>query len=382
MEKEVYLDNNSTTPIDPLVVEAVLPHLTEAFGNPSNTSHDYGTRAAQAVERARSQVAQLLSCRAKEVIFTSGATESNNLAILGAARKNRARGDHVVTTPIEHKSVLIPCKQLEREGFHVTYLPVDRYGQVSPDDVPKALSERTVLASVIIANNEIGTIQRLREISEACRERGVLFHSDAAQAGGKLALDVDELGVDFLSISAHKMYGPKGVGALYVRSGCSRRIGPLLYGGGQEGGLRPGTLPVPNIVGLGIACELAYANLATEPARLNLLRERLSEKLLSVIPQMVIHGHPAGRLPGLLSIGIPGVDGDALIHTLKGLAVSQGSACAQGSFEPSHVLRAIGVGVDLARASFRFGIGRFNTEQDIDQAVERFAQAVARVAHA
>jgi cysteine desulfurase len=373
----IYLDNNSTTPLDPAVVDAMLPYFTTKFGNPSNPAHDYGLEAARAVERARSQVAHLIDSEAKEILFTSGATESNNLAILGAARAARGRGDHVVTTIIEHKAVLNPCKQLEREGMMVTYLPVDETGFIPTHVVAEAITERTVLISVMAANNEVGTLQPIREIGCLCKEHGVLFHSDAVQALGKIPFDVEELGVDLLSISGHKMYGPKGVGALYVRSrNPSVQLDPIVYGGGQERGLRSGTVAVPLVVALGVACELAEGHLATEPSRLRALRDRLLSRLLSAIPTAVVHGKQSDTLPGLLNLGLPGVDGDDLVHCLKGVAVSQGSSCSAGSFEPSHVLRALGVSDDLARASIRMGIGRFTTAQEIDQAAERIVAAI------
>jgi cysteine desulfurase len=382
MDDVIYLDNNSTTPLDPAVLEVMLPYFTRAFGNPSNTAHAYGAVAAAAVEKARTQVAEVLRCRPKEIVCTSGATESNNLAILGVARKARERGDHVVTAQAEHKSVLMPCKQLEREGFRVSYLPVDRCGRVDPDDVAGALTDRTVLVSVMAANNEVGTLQPLAAIGRLCKERGVLFHTDAVQAVGKIPLDVEDLGVDLLSVSAHKAYGPKGVGALYVRGSCRRFLTPLVHGGGQEGGLRSGTLPVANIVGLGAACELVRENLDSEPGRLRSLRERLRENLEAAVPNLVVHGDPAENLPGLLNVGFPGIDGDALVFALKRVAVSQGASCSAESFEPSHVLRAIGVSDALARASFRFGVGRFTTEDEIDRAAEFVVEALGRLRQA
>ncbi len=336
----IYLDNNSTTPLDPAVLDAMLPYFTTKFGNPSNTAHDYGLEATRAVERARAQVAHLIGSEAKEILFTSGATESNNLAILGFARANRGRGDHVITTVIEHKAVLNPCKQLEREGMRITYLPVDGTGFTTANAVAQVITERTILVSVMAANNEVGTVQPIRDIGQLCQEHGVVFHSDAVQALGKIPFDVEDLGVDLLSISGHKMYGPKGVGALYVRSkNPPVRLEPIVYGGGQEGGFRSGTVAVPNVVGLGVACELALGHLATEPLRLRALRKRLLERITSEISGVVVHGHPTNNLPGLLNIGFQGIDGDVFIHCLKDVAVSQGSSCAAGSFEPSHVLR-------------------------------------------
>jgi cysteine desulfurase len=377
MERAIYLDNNSTTPLDPAVLEAMLPYFTVKFGNPSNTAHDYGVEAARAVERARSQVASLIGGDEKGVLFTAGATESNNLAVLGAVRGNRTRGEHVITTRIEHKAVLNACKQLEREGVKVTYLPVDRTGYLHADAVAEAITDRTVLVSVMAANNEVGTLEPIREIGRVCKDRGVLFHSDAVQALGRVPVDVEELGVDLLSVSGHKMYGPKGVGALHVRRrGPAVRLEPLVYGGGQEGGLRSGTVPVPSVVALGVASELAGQRLLTEPARLHELRERLRERITSGVRAAIVHGHPSFTLPGLLNIGFSGVDGDVLIHSLHGVAVSQGSSCSAGSFEPSHVLRAIGVDDELARASIRMGLGRFTTAEETDRAAELIVKAV------
>jgi cysteine desulfurase len=377
MERAIYLDNNSTTPLDPSVLEAMLPFLTTQYGNASSTAHDYGVEAARAIDRARSQVAALIGADEREVLFTSGATESNNLAVLGAVRGNSQKGDHVITTRIEHKAVLNPCKQLEREGVKVTYLPVDRTGYLHAGAVAEAITDRTVLVSVMAANNEVGTLQPIAEIGRICKERGVLFHSDAVQALGRIPVDVQLLSVDLLSISAHKMYGPKGVGALYIRGrGPAVRLEPLVYGGGQERGLRSGTVAVPSVVALGVASELAGKQLATEPEKLRDLRERLRERITSNVPAAIVHGHSHCTLPGLLNIGFPGVDGDVLIHALRGVAVSQGSSCSAGSIEPSHVLRALGVSDELARASIRMGVGRFTTADEIDRAADLFVKAV------
>lgn len=380
MERGIYLDNNSTTPLDPAVADVMLPYFMTKFGNPSNTAHDYGVEAARAVERARSQVALLIGAEAKEVFFTSGATESNNLAILGAVRANRGRGNHVITTQIEHKAVLHPCKQLYCEGIRVTFLAVDPTGRVDAQAVAQAITNRTVLVSVMAANNEVGTLQPVREIGHICKDRGIFFHSDAVQALGRVPIDVEDLGVDLLSVSAHKMYGPKGVGALYVRNrNPSVALEPLVFGGGQEGGIRSGTVAVPNVVALGVACELARKHLATEPSQLRALRQKLLQRITSEIPDAVPHGHPTDTLPGLLNIGFPGIDGDAFIHCLNGVAVSQGASCSAGSFEPSHVLRALGVSDELARASIRMGVGRFTTADEIDRAAELIVDAVRRL---
>jgi len=379
----IYLDNNSTTPVDPAVVEAMLPYFASKFGNPSNPAHDYGLEALRAVEHARFQVASLIGGESKEIVFTSGATESNNLAVLGAARGSRGRGNHVITTVIEHRAVLNPCRQLEREGMAVTYLPVDTRGRVSVDDLANAVTQGTVLVSVMAANNEVGTIQPIREIGRVCKERGILFHSDAVQALGKVPLNVEDFGVDLLSISGHKMYGPKGVGALFVRSrDPTVELEPIVHGGGQELGLRSGTVAVPGVVALGAACELAEGHLATESSRLRTLRNRLFELISIAIPAAIVHGPEANGLPGLLNLGFPGIDGDDLINCLKGVAVSQGSSCSARSFEPSYVLRALGIGDELARASIRIGVGRFTTASEVDEAAKRIIAAVQMLQHA
>lgn len=376
----IYLDHNSTTPVAPPVLEAMLPYFTLRFGNPSNRAHRFGCEASDAVERARAEVGTLLGAEPGEILFTSGATESNNLAILGAARNLRGRGDHVVTVVVEHKAVLAPCRQLEREGWRVTRLPVDGLGRVSIDDVARAITPRTVLVSVMLANNEIGTLQPIPDIGQLCEERGVVLHTDAVQAVGKLPVRVGDLGVDLLSVSAHKMYGPKGAGALYVRGGVREGVlAPLLYGAGQECGLRPGTPAAPNLVGLGAACRLALDSPEC-PSRLRSLRDRLRHRLLEAAPDARVLGDPSACLPDLLCVAFPGTDGDALIHALQGVAVSQGASCSSGSFEPSHVLRAIGLCDDLARASLRFGVGRFTTEEEVDRAAWLVAEAIKRVA--
>ncbi len=377
MKLPIYLDNNSTTPVDPEVLEAMLPYFTVRFGNPSNTLHTYGIQAANAVEQSRTQIAALLGTSPREIVFTSGATESNNLAILGTCRFGKAQYDHVITGATEHKAVLEACHQLELEGFHVTYLPVDRFGMLSPKDVERSITASTLLVSVMAANNEVGTLQPIEEIGTICQARGVLFHSDAVQAIGRVPVDVDKWKVDLLSISAHKLYGPKGVGAIYIRqNGAKFGITPLVFGGGQEGGLRSGTLPVPQIVGLGKACDIARQRLNEEPERIRSLRNILKDQLLAAFPDVVIHGHPERYLPGLLSVGFPNVDGDVLIHFLSDVAASQGSSCSAGSFEPSHVLRAMGVNDSLAGATLRLGVGRFNTNEDISRAAELITTAV------
>ena len=373
----IYLDHHATTPVDARVLEAMLPWFTRDFGNAASRTHAYGWRAEAAVDVAREQIAAAIGARdAREIVFTSGATESNNLALLGVARANRKRGEHVVTTAIEHSSVLEPCDALQREGFTVTLLPVDRDGRVDPGGVAAAITDRTLLVSVGFANGEIGSVQPIAAIADACRARGVLLHSDAAQALGKLPLDV-AAGVDLLSLSAHKLYGPKGVGALWIRSGRPRvRIEPLLFGGGHENGLRPGTLPVPLIVGFGRAAEIAVAERESEAARLLELRERMLTALRDALPGISVHGDPKQRLPGNLNLAFEGIEADALLAALRDVALSTGSACSSARAEPSHVLLALGLPAATVRASIRIGLGRGTTVADVDTAATAIVSAV------
>lgn len=373
----IYLDHHATTPVDARVLEAMLPWFTRDFGNAASRTHAHGWRAEAAVDVAREQIAAAIGARdAREIVFTSGATESNNLALLGVARANRKRGDHVVTTAIEHGSILEPCEALQREGFAVTMLPVDRDGRVDPGAVAAAITDRTLLVSVGWANGEIGTVQPIAAIAEACRARGVLLHSDAAQALGKLPLEV-ATGVDLLSLSAHKLYGPKGVGALWIRSGRPRvRIEPLLFGGGHENGLRPGTLPVPLIVGFGRAAEIAVAERESEAARMLALRERMLTALRDALPGISLHGDPKGRLPGNLNLGFDGIEADALLAALRDVALSTGSACSSARAEPSHVLVALGLPAETVRASIRIGLGRGTTVAEVDTAATAIITAV------
>jgi cysteine desulfurase len=372
----IYMDNHATTRTDPRVVEAMLPFFTEHYGNASSV-HIFGQRAAQAIDEARTQVAALIGAEAKEVIFTSGATESDNLAIKGAAAMYRRQGNHVITTQIEHRAVLDPCRRLERDGFRVTYLPVDRFGQVSPHQVVDALTPLTILVSVMLANNEVGTIQPIAAIGQICREREVLLHSDATQAVGKIPVDVAALHVDLLSLSAHKLYGPKGVGALYVKRRV--RLEPILDGGSHERGLRSGTLAVPSIIGFGKACELCQHEMADESMRCRTMRERLHEGLTTAIDACTRNGHPTERLPGNLNLSFAHVQGEALLMAMKNIAVSSGSACTSASVEPSYVLRAMGVPDELAQSSIRFGLGRYNTIDEVDYAIEEVMRAVRRL---
>ena len=375
----IYLDNQATTPVDPRVLDAMLPYFKGYFGNAASRTHSFGWTAEAAVDRAREQIAELIHADAREIIFTSGATESDNLAIKGVASVHREKGGHLITQATEHHAVLDSCKALERRGFDVTVLPVDRYGQVAPRTVSDAIREDTVLVSIMAANNEIGTVQPLGAIGSICRERNILFHCDAAQAVGKLPIDVHAHGIDMLSISAHKLYGPKGVGALYVRSRPRVRLVAEIDGGGHERGMRSGTLNVPGIAGLGAACELARAEMAAEGVRLRALRERLRTRLFDGLDDIYLNGHPEERLDGNLNVSFAGVDGESLLVGLGEIALSSGSACTSASLEPSYVLRALGVPNRLAESSIRFGLGRFNTEAEIDHVAGRVIDEVGRL---
>jgi cysteine desulfurase len=368
----IYMDYHATTPVDPRVLEAMLPYFTDVFGNAASRNHVFGWRAEEAVEHARERVAALVGAEnPKEIVFTSGATESNNLAIKGVAEFYREKGNHLITTVIEHKAVLDTCKRLEKEGFEVTYLPVDKYGMVDPEDVRKAITDRTILVSVMLANNEVGTIQPIGEIGKITREKGVLLHSDAVQGIGKIPFDVAKASVDLLSITAHKIYGPKGIGALYVRRSRPRvRIVAQMDGGGHERGNRSGTLNVPGIVGLGMAAEIMQREGADESTRILELRERLWKKLSGAIEDIHLNGHPTHRLPGNLNVAFAYVEGEAMMMAIKDVAVSSGSACTSASLEPSYVLRAMGVGEEMAHSSIRFGLGRFTTPEEVDHVAD------------
>jgi cysteine desulfurase len=381
MQRSIYMDNHATTPMDPRVLEAMLPYFTEKFGNAASRNHPFGWEAEEAVDRARDQIARLINAKAKEIIFTSGATESDNLAVKGVVEFYKDKGTHVITTVTEHKAILDTCRALERAGkAQVTYLPVDRYGLIDPDDVRKAITDRTILISIMYANNEIGTIHPLREIGKIAKEKGILFHSDATQGVGKLPVDVEAMGIDLLSCSAHKLYGPKGCGALYVRSKGPRvRLTPMMDGGGHERGMRSGTLNVPGIVGFGKACELSGAEMETEAAQLLQLRARLLKGITDQLDEVYVNGHPTQRLPGNLNVSFAYVEGESLLMGLKDVAVSSGSACTSATLEPSYVLKALGVGEDLAHTSIRFGLGRFNTAEEVDVVVERVVQEVRRL---
>jgi len=375
----IYLDYQATTPCDPRVVEAMLPYFTEKFGNPHSRNHSFGWEAEEGVEKARAQVASIIGADEKEVIFTSGATESNNLALKGVAHFHKGKKNHIITTVTEHKCILDSCRHLEMEGFKVTYLPVQQNGLVDLEQLKAAITDQTVLVSIMAVNNEIGVIQPLAEIGKICRARGVYFHTDAAQAVGKIPLDVNAMNIDMMSISGHKIYGPKGIGALYVRRKPRVRLEALIHGGGQERGMRSGTLPTPLIVGLGEACAIAQKEMGAETERLKYLRDRMYNKIKEQLPEVFLNGDLEQRIPGNLNISFAYVEGEGLMMGIKDLAVSSGSACTSASLEPSYVLRALGVEEELAHTSLRLGIGRFTTEQDIDYAVEHIVQSVNRL---
>jgi len=376
----IYLDNNSTTRTDPRVLEAMLPYFTENYGNAASRNHVFGWKAEEAVDQARLEVGSLIGADAKEIVFTSGATESNNLAIKGLAALQRSRGKHIVTCRTEHRSVLDPCRRLESQGFKVTYLRVNGFGLLNAAEVGEAITDETFMVSIMMANNEVGTLQPIKDIGAVCKERRVLLHTDATQAAGKILIDVEAMNIDLLSLSAHKMYGPKGVGALYVRRRNPHvRLEPLFDGGGHERGMRSGTLPVPNIVGFGTACSLCAEEMVGESQRLLSLRDRLLSGLMSNIDDCSLNGHPEQRLPGNLNVSFAHVQGEALLMSLKNIAVSSGSACTSASVEPSYVLRAMGVPDDLAHSSIRFGLGRFNTEEEIDFTIKELTQQVRRL---
>jgi len=377
----IYLDNNATTPVDPRVLEAMLPFFTKSFGNAASKSHSFGWEAEAAVDSAREQVAKLVGASSPgEIVLTSGATESDNLAIKGVAEAYRHKGDHLVTCMTEHKAVLDSCKVLEKQGFRVTYLPVSSSGFVEEKRLRDALTDKTILISIMAANNEIGTIQPVKEIGRLAKEKGILFHCDATQAVGKIPINVEDMGIDLLSLTAHKMYGPEGVGALYVRSSKPRvKVTPLIDGGGHERGMRSGTLNVPGIVGLGKACELSQLEMDAEGERLTALRERLKRALLDQLEDVHVNGDMVKRVPGNLNMSFAYIEGESLMMGLKEIAVSTGSACTSASLEPSYVLKAIGLEDSMAHASIRFGIGRFNTQDEIDYAVKRVVEEVSRL---
>jgi cysteine desulfurase len=377
----IYMDNHATTPTDRLVLDAMLPYFTEKFGNAASRNHSFGWEAEEAVDKARNQIAALINAKSKEIIFTSGATESDNLAIKGVVEFYKDKGNHVITCVTEHKAVLDSCRALERIGkATVTYLPVDRYGMVDPDDVRKAITDKTVLITIMYANNEIGTIHPIGEIGRLAKEKGIVFHCDAVQAVGKIPVDVERDGIDLLSLSAHKIYGPKGVGAIYVRSKSPRvRITAQMDGGGHERGMRSGTLNVTGIAGLGKACEIAKAEMSDEGRRLTELRNKLQAGIFERLDEVFLNGHPTERLPGNLNLSFAYVEGESLLMGISDVAVSSGSACTSATLEPSYVIRALGTDEELAHSSIRFGLGRFNTDEEVDFVTDRVCSEVKRL---
>jgi len=377
----IYMDNHATTPVDKRVLEAMLPYFSEKFGNAASRNHSFGWEAEEAVDKARNQIAGIINAKSKEIIFTSGATESDNVAIKGVVEFYKEKGNHVITCVTEHKAILDSCRALERSGKAiVTYLPVDMYGMVDPDDVRKAITDKTVLITIMYANNEIGTIHPIAEIGKIAKEKGIVFHCDAVQAVGKIPVDVERDGIDLLSMSAHKVYGPKGVGAIYVRSKGPRvRLTPQMDGGGHERGMRSGTLNVTGVVGLGKACEIAQTEMAEEGRRLTELRSKLQAGLFERLDEIYLNGHPTQRLPGNLNVSFAYVEGESLLMGISDIAVSSGSACTSATLEPSYVIRALGIDEELAHSSIRFGIGRFNTEEEVDFVTDRVSKEVKRL---
>ena len=380
MKFPIYMDNHSTTPMDPRALEAMLPYFVEKFGNAASRNHQFGWEAEEAVENARKQIARLIHCDAKEIVFTSGATESDNLALKGVVEMYKEKGDHIITCTTEHRAILDTCKSLEKRGIKVTYLPVEKDGRVNPDEVRKAITDKTILISIMLANNEIGTIHPIAEIGKIAKEKGILLHCDATQGVGKIPVDVEALKVDLMSFTSHKIYGPKGVGALYVRKKGPRvRLVPQMDGGGHERGMRSGTLPVPLIIGFGKACELCEQEMPAESKRIAAMRDRLQAQIMKDLDESYLNGHPTERLPHNLNISFAYVEGEALLMGVKEVALSSGSACTSATLEPSYVLRALGVGSDLAHSSIRFGLGRFTTDEEVDYTAKRMVEAVRRL---
>jgi cysteine desulfurase len=376
----IYMDNHATTPVDPRVLEEMLPYFTDRFGNSASRNHVFGWTAEEAVEQARERIAKLIGATTKEIIFTSGATESDNLAIKGVAEMYKEKGNHIITAVTEHKAVLDTCKRLEKYGYRVTYLPVMKDGRIDLEDLKRAMDDKTILVTIMAANNEIGVLQPIEEIGKLCHERGVLFHTDATQAVGKIPINVIKQNIDLMSISAHKMYGPKGVGALYVRRKNPRvQIAASIDGGGHERGMRSGTLNVPGIVGLGKACAIASEEMPEEMKKLAGLRDRLKDRITSQLDEVYVNGSWEHRLPHNLNISFAYVEGESLLMGINDIAVSSGSACTSATLEPSYVLKALGTGDDLAHSSIRFGIGRFNTEAEVDYVADRVVETVKRL---
>ncbi len=376
----IYMDNHATTPVDPRVLDAMLPFFRENFGNAASRNHEFGWKAEEAVENARAQIAKLINASPKEIIFTSGATESDNLAIKGVAEMYREKGNHIITQVTEHKAVLDTCKRLEKSGYRVTYLPVKADGLIDLEDLKRAIDDKTILVTIMIANNEIGVVQPVAEIGKLCHEKGVLFHTDGVQAVGKIPVDVNAMQIDVLSLSAHKIYGPKGVGALYVRRRNPRvQISEQINGGGHERGMRSGTLNVPGIVGLGKAAEIAGEEMKSETERLLKLRNKLQRKLESALDYIHVNGSMEHRLPGNLNMSFVYVEGESLLMGINDVAVSSGSACTSATLEPSYVLKALGLGDDVAHSSIRFGLGRFNTEPEVDYVADKVIDVVQKL---
>ncbi|MBS0159181.1 MAG: IscS subfamily cysteine desulfurase [Nitrospira sp.] len=381
MKFPIYLDNHATTPMDPRVLESMLPYFTEKFGNAASRNHAFGWEAEEGVETARKQIAKLIHADAKEIVFTSGATESNNLALKGVVEMYHEKGDHIITSSTEHRAVLDTAKTLEtKRGVKVTYLPVDKFGMVNPEDVRNAITNKTILISIMFANNEIGTINPIKAIGKIAKEKGILFHCDATQGVGKVPIDVQDMGIDLMSFSAHKIYGPKGIGALYVRKKNPRvRIAAQMDGGGHERGMRSGTLPVPLIVGFGKACELCEQEMAADAARLSVMRDRLHATITKALEDVYLNGHPTERLPHNLNVSFAYVEGESLLMGCKEIALSSGSACTSATLEPSYVLRALGVGAELAHSSIRFGLGRFTLDEEVDYAAKKIIETVTKL---
>jgi cysteine desulfurase len=380
MKLPIYLDNHATTPLDPRVLSAMMPYLTDHFGNAASRNHAFGWQAEEAVERGRKQIAGLIGANAKEIIFTSGATESNNLAIKGVAQMYAEKGNHIITAASEHKAVLDTCKHLEKEGCRITYLPLKADGLIDLDMLREAITDKTILVSIMYANNEIGVLQPIREIGKICKERGVLFHTDAVQAVGKVPVNVIQDNIDILSLSGHKIYGPKGIGVLYVRRKSPRvQLTAQIDGGGHERGMRSGTLNVPGIVGLGEACAIAQKEMAEEAARLSSLRDYLKDRLTKELDEIYINGSEEHRLPNNLNMSFAYVEGESLLMGINDIAVSSGSACTSATLEPSYVLKALGMGDDLAHSSIRFGLGRFNTKEEVDYTADRLIDVVRKL---
>ncbi len=376
----IYMDNHATTPMDPRVLEEMLPYFVERFGNAASRNHEFGWIAEQAVEQARERIAKLIGATSKEIVFTSGATESNNLAIKGVAEMYREKGNHIITQVTEHKATLDTCKRLEKHGYRVTYLPVQKDGRIDLEDLKRAMDNKTILVTIMAANNEIGVLQPIDEIGKLCKERGVLFHTDAVQITGKVPFNVIQSNVDLASISGHKIYGPKGVGALYVRRKNPRvQLVAQIDGGGHERGMRSGTLNVPGIVGLGAACKIAMEEMPQEIARLTKMRDGLREQIFSELDEVYVNGSLEHRLPGNMNISFAYVEGESLLMGINDIAVSSGSACTSATLEPSYVLKALGAGDDLAHSSIRFGIGRFNTQAEVDYVARRVIDTVKRL---